>query len=223
MRILDLKKVLLLLLILVTTANSQSYAQYSASKAEIKEQIVKHSLEQGLDPALALSVAQQESKFNKNARSSQGAVGVFQMLPSTAKAMNVDPYCLNGNIKGGVKYLKMMQDKFGSVELALAAYNAGPGAVKRHNGIPPYSQTKAYIRKIMANYYYLKVNPDPAMIKLASGHHFGNAKHKTTTIAAKPKPTQDVITIPSNTAIFLAKPAIADALVKMNRPRAIAQ
>lgn len=221
MRILDIKTFLLFLLISVITTNSISFAQYSASKAEIKEQIVKHSLEQGLDPALALSVAQQESKFNKNARSSQGAVGVFQMLPSTAKALDVDPYCLNGNIKGGIKYLKMMQDKFGSIELALAAYNAGPGAVKKHNGIPPYSQTKTYVRKIMANYYYLKVNPDPAMIKLASGRHF--PKQKATTVAAQPKPMQEVITIPSNTAIFLAKPAIADALVKMNRPRAIAQ
>jgi soluble lytic murein transglycosylase-like protein len=206
MRILDLKKTHLFILLLVTlvSLNSVSFAQSSASKTVIKEKIVKYSLENGVDPALALSIAQQESKFNKNARSSQGAVGVFQMLPSTAKTLGINPYCLNGNIIGGVKYLKMMQDSFGSVELAIAAYNAGPGAVRRHKGVPPYSQTRAYVRKIMANYNYLKANPDPAMIKVA-----------------KQKQSPEVIQIPSDTAIFLAKPAIADAFVKMNHTKQV--
>lgn len=199
MRILDLKKLLFFILVTLVTLTSVCYAQSSDSKTVIKEKIVKYSLENGVDPALALSIAQQESKFNKNARSSQGAVGVFQLVPSTARTLGINPYCLNGNIIGGVKYLKMMQDNFGSVELAIAAYNAGPGAVKRHKGVPPYSQTRAYVRKIMANYNYLKANPDPAMVKVA-----------------KQKQSPEIIRIPSDTAIFLAKPAIADAFVKMN-------
>jgi len=204
MRILDLKKTLLLFLfITLVSFNSVCSAQYSTSKSEIKEKIVKCSIEQGVDPALALSIAQQESKFNKNARSSRGAVGVFQLVPSTAKALKIDPYCLNGNILGGVKYLKMMQNKFGSMELVIAAYNAGPGAVRKHKGVPPYSQTRAYVRKIMANYNYLKKNPDPAMIA----------------VAKQKEPPQ--ITIPADTAIFLAKPAISDAFVKMNQTKEI--
>lgn len=209
MRILDLKKNLFLfILITLVSLNSAVMAQNSSSKSAIKEEIVKCSLEQGVDPALALSIAQQESKFNKNARSSQGAVGVFQLIPSTAKRLGINPYCLNGNIVGGVKYLKLMQDKFGSVELAIAAYNAGPGAVRRHRGIPPYSQTRTYVRKIMANYNYLKENPDPAMVKV---------------LAVKQAPTKapEVIHIPSETAIFLAKPAIADAFVKMNHTKQV--
>lgn len=202
MRILDLKKPILFILITLVTLNLNCSAQYSSSKAVIKEKIVKCSLEQGVDPALALSIAQQESKFNKNARSSQGAVGVFQLVPSTARTLGIDPYCLNGNITGGVKYLKLMQDSFGSIELAIAAYNAGPGAVKRHRGIPPYSQTRSYVRKIMANYNYLKQNPDPAMVKMT-----------------REKQAPEVICIPADTAIFLAKPAIADAFVKMNHTK----
>lgn len=205
MRILDLKKTILFILITLVSLNSHCFAQYSSSKSVIKEKIVKCSIEQGVDPALALSIAQQESKFNKNARSSQGAVGVFQLIPSTARTMGIDPYCLNGNIKGGVKYLKLLQNNFGSIELAIAAYNAGPGAVRRHGGVPPYSQTRTYVRKIMANYNYLKQNPDPAMVKMAT----------------VPKQKPEVIRISSETAIFLAKPAIADAFVKMNHTKAV--
>ena len=204
MRILDLNKTLILfILITLVSFNSVCSAQYSASKTAIKEKIVKCSIEQGVDPALALSVAQQESKFDKNARSAAGAVGVFQLVPSTARSLKIDPYCLNGNISGGVKYLKMMQDKFGSMELVIAAYNAGPGAVKRHNGVPPYSQTKTYVRKIMANYNYLKKNPDPSMIA----------------VAKQKQPAE--IRIPADTAIFLAKPAIADAFIKMNKTKQV--
>ena len=131
----------------------------------IKASIVKHSIELGVDPAITLSIARTESGFRHEARSSHGAVGVFQLLPSTAKRMGLNAYSLNDNIKGGIMYYKSMYKMFGSMELALAAYNAGPGNVKRYNNsVPPYSETKRFIAKIMTDYNKYKSNPDPAMI-----------------------------------------------------------
>ncbi|MDD3150978.1 MAG: lytic transglycosylase domain-containing protein [Candidatus Gastranaerophilales bacterium] len=136
------------------------------STAAIKMRIVKHSLEHGVDPHLALSVAKQESNFDRKAKSRVGAIGVFQLMPQTAKSLGVNPYYLNQNIKGGIMYLKMMKKKFGSNELALAAYNAGPGAVERYRGIPPYKETKNYVKRIMNFYHQYKKNPEPIVSKL---------------------------------------------------------
>ena len=108
----------------------------AVSKVTVKELIVKHSMEMGIDPALALSIAQKESNFCHESRSKYGAVGVFQLMPRTAKKLGYNPYKINENIKGGIAYYKMMYKMFGSIELALAAYNAGPGNVKKYNGIP---------------------------------------------------------------------------------------
>lgn len=132
----------------------------------VKESIVKHSLELNIEPALALSIAKKESNYNHHLKSRHGAVGVFQLMPNTAKKLGVNPYYLNENIKGGLTYYKMMYDMFGSTELALAAYNAGPGNVKKYNAIPPFTETKHFVSKIMADYNSLKKNPDPAMIKV---------------------------------------------------------
>ena len=134
----------------------------------VKETIVKHSMEMGVDPALALSIAKKESGFRHEIRSSHGAVGVFQLLPSTANKMGYNPYYLSENIKAGLTYYKMMYKMFGSTELALAAYNAGPGNVKRYGGqIPPYSETKRFVNVIMQDYKNMKNNPDPAIAKYA--------------------------------------------------------
>ena len=135
------------------------------SESTIKESIVKHSIEMGIDPELGLSIAKQESGFCHNKRSRYGAVGVFQLMPQTAKKIGYNPYSLNENIKGGLVYYKMMYKMFGSVELALAAYNAGPGNVKRYGGVPPFSETKKFISSIMNEYQYLKKNPDPSINK----------------------------------------------------------
>jgi len=137
------------------------------SEDVVKETIVKHSLEMNIDPALALSIAKKESGFRHELRSSHGAVGVFQLLPSTAKRMGYNPYYLSENIKAGLTYYKMMYKMFGSTELALAAYNAGPGNVKRHGGkIPPYAETKRFVNVIMQDYNNQKKNPDPAIAKV---------------------------------------------------------
>lgn len=129
----------------------------------VKATIVKHAIEMGVDPAIALSIAKTESGYRHAARSSHGAVGVFQLMPSTARRMGLNPYSLNDNIKGGIMYYKMMYKMFGSMELALAAYNAGPGNVKKYKSVPPYSETKRFVSKIMTDYHQLKTNPDPAM------------------------------------------------------------
>lgn len=135
----------------------------AVSKVTVKELIVKHSVEMGLDPALALSIAKKESNFKHNSKSRHGAIGVFQLMPSTAKRMGYNPYKLSDNIKAGISYYKMMYKMFGSMELALAAYNAGPGNVKKYKGIPPFSETKRFVSVIMNDYNNLKANPDPVI------------------------------------------------------------
>ena len=144
-------------------------AQAATPENVVKETIVKHSIEMNIDPALALSIAKKESGFKHELKSSHGAVGVFQLLPSTAKRIGYNPYYLNENIKAGLTYYKMMYKMFGSTELALAAYNAGPGNVKKYGGsIPPYSETKRFVNQIMLEYKKQKRDPDPAILKVTS-------------------------------------------------------
>ena len=140
--------------------------QAAISEDVVKESIIKHSMEMGVDPALALSIAKKESGFKHELKSPYGAVGVFQVLPSTAKKIGYNPYYLNENIKAGLTYYKMMYKMFGSTELALAAYNAGPGNVKKYGGtIPPFKETRRFVNVIMQDYQYMKKNPDPAIAK----------------------------------------------------------
>lgn len=137
---------------------------HAANVNTVKAAIVKHSIEMGVDPAIALSIAKTESGFRHEARSSHGAVGVFQLMPSTARRMGLNPYSLDDNIKGGIMYYKSMYKMFGSMELALAAYNAGPANVKKYRAIPPFSETRRFVAKIMTDYRQYKAHPDPAMI-----------------------------------------------------------
>lgn len=148
------------------------------SVSNVKESIVKHSLELGIDPALALSIAKSESGFRHEARSAGGAVGVFQLMPSTARRLGVNPYYLSDNIKGGLIYYKKMYNMFGSTELALAAYNAGPGIVKRYNNkVPPIGETKRFVSNIMSEYRAQKSKPDPAIAKVKHSNASANAKN----------------------------------------------
>lgn len=120
--------------------------------SNIQTQIVQMANSMGVDPSLALAVAQQESNFNPNAVSSSGAIGVFQLMPATASGLGVDPNNVSQNITGGITYLSQMLNQFGgNVPLALAAYNAGPGAVVKYGGIPPYTETQNYVSKITGN------------------------------------------------------------------------
>ena len=106
----------------------------------------------GVSKSLLLAVAKQESNYDPNSVSHAGAQGIMQLMPGTAKTLGVknafDPY---ENIMGGAKLLRDNIRAFGSVPLALAAYNAGPGAVKKYGGVPPYKETQDYVKKIMAD------------------------------------------------------------------------
>lgn len=102
----------------------------------------------GVPEDLFLRLVQQESNWNATARSHKGAYGLAQLLPSTARGLGVDHTDPAENLEGGARYLKQQYDTFGSWRLALAAYNAGPGAVKKHNGVPPFRETRNYVRII---------------------------------------------------------------------------
>jgi soluble lytic murein transglycosylase-like protein len=105
----------------------------------------------GLDPELAKAVVKAESGYNPRAVSPAGAKGLMQLMPSTAESLGVQSI-LNpeDNVRGGTQYLKSLMDKYHSIPKALAAYNAGPGAVDKYGGIPPYQETQNYVKRVMA-------------------------------------------------------------------------
>ncbi|MBD3786158.1 MAG: lytic transglycosylase domain-containing protein [Sphingomonadales bacterium] len=102
----------------------------------------------GIPEDLFLRLVQQESGWNPNAVSPKGATGLAQLMPATAAHLGVDPRDPHQNLEGGARYLRMMYDRFGNWRHALAAYNAGPEAVAKYNGIPPYAETKNYVKVI---------------------------------------------------------------------------
>lgn len=114
----------------------------------------------GLPPEILLSIAKIESAFRTDAKSPKGAIGVMQLMPGTARALNVNPEDPKENIEGGARLLRDLllkyQDYPDQVYRALSAYNAGPGAVQKYNGIPPYRETQAYVEKVLNEYHRLK-------------------------------------------------------------------
>lgn len=103
----------------------------------------------GVPENLFLRLVQQESGWNPGAVSVKGATGLAQLMPGTARLLGVNIHDPTENLNGGARYLRMMYDKFGTWKLALAAYNAGPGAVEEHDGVPPYAETENYVKAIL--------------------------------------------------------------------------
>lgn len=113
--------------------------------AVAKAMAAKH----GIPEDLFLRLIQQESGWNPGAVSHKGASGLAQLMPGTAQKLGVNIDDPHENLEGGARYLRMMYDKFGTWKLALAAYNAGPGAVEEHGGVPPYAETQNYVKAIL--------------------------------------------------------------------------
>ena len=126
------------------------YATDEAELVPVEDLIMQTAVEQGVDPQLVRAIATAESNMNQDEISPVGAIGVMQLMPETAQALGVNPYDVNENVLGGTIYLKQMLDTFdGNVPLAVAAYNAGPNAVLRYGGIPPYAETQNYVGRVM--------------------------------------------------------------------------
>lgn len=118
----------------------------------------------GVSRDLIEAVAWQESRYNQSAISRAGATGVMQLMPGTARELGVDRFDLGQNVHGGAAYLSRMLSRFGGdVRLALAAYNAGPGAVERYGDVPPYRETQAYVSSILANLAQRALTAAPAV------------------------------------------------------------
>ncbi len=136
-----------------------SCRKMTASKLEKRasgyaDTIEAYSIAYEVDPKLVKAIIAIESCFDRKAVSSVGARGLMQLMPATAKELGVkDSFNANQNIRGGIKYFSQMLTRFNdNTELALAAYNAGPNAVEKYGGIPPYTETKGYVKKVLKRY-----------------------------------------------------------------------
>jgi hypothetical protein len=136
----------------IVAANSRGH---QASKEEIDASIVMAAARHNVDPNLVRAVVKVESNFNSNAVSHKGAIGLMQLMPQTARELKVkNPFDPDQNVDAGVRHLKYLLESYnGDVNLTLAAYNAGEGAVRRSAGVPHYSETQNYVRRITNLYY----------------------------------------------------------------------
>lgn len=139
------------LLLITAMCVTVSLSAFGASAEDVKKNIIEQAKAMGVEPAIVLSIAKTESGFRQEAKGAGGHVGVFQLSPATAKTMGFNPYDLDENIKAGITYYKNMYDMFGSMELAVAAYNSGPVAVKRCNNTIPH-HSRHFVNRIMADY-----------------------------------------------------------------------
>ena len=134
----------------IAAASPESVPKYRGNyKGQFLEVARAAAARHGVPEDLFLRLIQQESGWNPGAVSHKGATGLAQLMPGTARKLGVDIDDPAENLDGGARYLRMMYDKFGSWKLALAAYNAGPGAVEKHGGVPPYAETKGYVKAIL--------------------------------------------------------------------------
>ena len=131
---------------LAPASSARQRAPRTATIAALRQAAVRHDV----SPSLVEAVAWQESRWNQNALSPKGARGVMQLMPGTARSLGVDAGDLGGNVDGGAAYLAQMMQRFdGDIVRSLAAYNAGPEAVARYGGVPPYRETRAFVSSIL--------------------------------------------------------------------------
>jgi soluble lytic murein transglycosylase-like protein len=143
----------------LSTSKSEMPADQSALMTRINDAILNAAVLYDVDPNLIRSIIKQESGFVPTSISRSGAQGLMQLMPGTADSLGVvDPFNIEENIDGGTKYFRDQLRTFnGDIKLALAAYNAGPGNVKKHNGIPPFNETQNYVKKV-TDYYNMYKN-----------------------------------------------------------------
>ncbi|KAB2935202.1 MAG: lytic transglycosylase domain-containing protein [Leptonema illini] len=136
-----------------SSASESAKAAVSAEKpvlfsGMLEQLIQEESKKQGVSPDLVRAVVKAESNGNPKAVSPKGAIGLMQLMPQTAEMLGVDPHDPSENLEGGIRFLKQMAGRYGDLDRTLAAYNAGPGAVDRFKGVPPFEETQQYIKKI---------------------------------------------------------------------------
>lgn len=124
---------------------------YGGSRGAFQEMARGAARKHDIPEDLFLRLVGTESNFRPGARSNKGAIGLAQLMPHTARLLGVNPHDPQQNLEGGARYLRQQYRRFGDWRLALAAYNAGPGAVEKYRGIPPYAETRNYVRLILGN------------------------------------------------------------------------
>ena len=136
------------------TAQTAPNAPAMVPPAQIDQLVSANSATFGVDPNLVKAIIANESGFNANATSKVGAQGLMQLMPGTAAGLGVsNAYDPSQNVWGGTKYIKGLLDRFGGdMRKAVAAYNAGPGAVEKYGGVPPYAETQNYVQNVLASY-----------------------------------------------------------------------
>ncbi|UWQ20413.1 lytic transglycosylase domain-containing protein [Jannaschia sp. W003] len=134
-----------------STSGAETVPRYRGARSRWLEPARAAARRHGVPEDLFLRLVRQESGWNARARSHKGALGLAQLMPGTARLLRVDPHDPLQNLDGGARYLAQQFRRFGSWRLALAAYNAGPGAVERHGGVPPFRETRGYVRAILGS------------------------------------------------------------------------